>query len=198
MKRRDVLQALSAGIALTGFRAASPQQLWATARDTHDLIRRRSADRVLLVLNPHQDATVAAIAERIIPETDTPGALATRVNEFVDILLAEWFDQDDVESFLRGLLLIDVRSADTFGARFVELTEVQQDELLSSLDAEVTALGDASMSQYDHFFRRMKWLTLYGYYTSEIGAKQELAQVIIPGRYDPCAPARREGSGLWE
>ena len=31
-----------------------------------------------------------------------------------------------------------------------------------------------------------------------VGATQELAQIIIPGRYDPCGPVRRESSGVWE
>ena len=197
MHRRDVLQALSAGVALAGLRATSPEQLWARARQVHDRLR-EDADRVPLVLTAHQDATVAAIAERIIPATDTPGAAAARVNEFVDILLAEWLDADDRDRFVRGLLLVDVRASDTYGGPFTDISEDQQNNLLSSLDAEVAALRSAELSAEDHFFRRMKWFTLYGYYTSEIGTTEELAQVIIPGRYDPCAPVRRDPSGLWE
>ena len=197
MHRRDVLQALSAGVALAGLRATSPEQLSARARQIHGRLR-EDADRVPLVLTAHQDATVAAIAERIIPATDTPGATAARVNEFVDILLAEWLDAEDRDSFVRGLLLVDVRASDTYGGPFIDISEDQQIDLLSSLDAEVAALQNAKLSAEDHFFRRMKWFTLYGYYTSEIGAVEELAQVIIPGRYDPCAPVRRDPSGLWE
>ena len=120
MHRRDVLQALSAGITLAGLGATSPEKLWARAQHVHDRIR-GDADRVPLVLTPDQDATVAAIAERIIPATDTPGATDARVNEFVDILLAEWLDAEDRDSFVRGLLLVDVRASDTFGARFTEI-----------------------------------------------------------------------------
>ena len=38
------------------------------------------------------------------------------------------------------------------------------------------------------FFRRLKELTLLGYYTSEAGMKQELSVNIVPGRYEGCVP----------
>ena len=62
----------------------------------------------------------------------------------------------------------------------------------------MTAKREADLPVDDHFFQRMKWLTLYGYYTSEVGTTEELAQILIPGPYDPCGPVRRESSGLWE
>jgi len=34
----------------------------------------------------------------------------------------------------------------------------------------------------------MKWLTLTGYYTSEIGATSELHYRVVPGRFEPCYP----------
>jgi hypothetical protein len=36
------------------------------------------------------------------------------------------------------------------------------------------------------FWHQVKFLTVYGYYTSKIGVTQELRSVVIPGRYDPC------------
>jgi hypothetical protein len=38
------------------------------------------------------------------------------------------------------------------------------------------------------FFRTMKELTLLGYYTSQIGATQELKYARVPGRFDGCVP----------
>jgi hypothetical protein len=36
------------------------------------------------------------------------------------------------------------------------------------------------------FFKLMKELTLLGYFTSEIGCKQALAYVEVPGKYEGC------------
>jgi gluconate 2-dehydrogenase gamma chain len=38
------------------------------------------------------------------------------------------------------------------------------------------------------FFRTMKELTLLGYYTSQVGATQELKYAQVPGRFDGCVP----------
>ena len=198
MNRREAVQALSAAFVLPALRAMTPGELAATGRAVHARIGNGTREQGFLVLSQHQNAMVTTVAELIIPETDTPGAAAARVNAFIDVMLAEWMDEDDREQFLRGLVALDARSINTFGAPFITIDEPQQVALLKGLDAEVTAIREADLPVDDHFFQRMKWLTLYGYYTSEVGATQELAQILIPGRYDPCGPVRRESSGLWE
>ncbi len=198
MHRRDAIRALSAGLALPTLGALTPDGLLAAARAIHDRIRSAPQDQAFLVLTDHQNAMITVLAELIIPETDSPGATGALVNRFVDVMLAEWFEEDEREEFLRGLVALDGRSVSTLGAPFLALEEAQRIVLLSGLDAEVAALREAHLPTEDHFFRRMKWLTLYGYYTSEVGATEELQQVIIPARYEPCAPVRRGASGVWE
>lgn len=43
------------------------------------------------------------------------------------------------------------------------------------------------------FYRQLKELTLAGYYTSEVGATQELQWIAAPGRYDPDVPLSEIG-----
>ncbi len=198
MHRRDMLRAVSAGLALPALGALAPADLWSAARSVHQRIGRTPQDRALLILSQHQDAMVTALAELIIPQTDTAGATAAQVNRFVDVMLAEWFDATERDEFLQGLADLDVRSTNESGAPFLSLEQAQQVALLRRLDEEVTALREAGMSAGDHLLSRMKWLTLYGYYTSEVGATEELQQVIVPGTYEPCAPVRRGGSGQWQ
>ncbi len=49
-----------------------------------------------------------------------------------------------------------------------------------------TAPGDRFAPDAVHFFRTLKELTVLGYYTSEVGATQELQYTPVPGRYDAC------------
>jgi hypothetical protein len=39
--------------------------------------------------------------DQIIPETDTPGAKAARVNEFIDVILTEWANDPRAPRFSR-------------------------------------------------------------------------------------------------
>jgi hypothetical protein len=190
MNRREALLALGGAAVL-----ADP--LFAAGRS---LRARLGNGAGLKVLDPHQNDTVVTIAEMIIPATDTPGATAAKVNEFVDLALAEWFDEAERKGFLDGLAEVDARSRKRFSKDFTGCTPEQQTEMLQLLDAEVTGNRDAD-KQGQHrdptpsqrFFGNMKRVTLLGYFTSEVGQTEELHNPIIPGRYDGCVLLEQRG-----
>ncbi len=154
---------------------------------------------VLKTLNPHQNLTVTTIAEIIIPQTNTPGAKAARVNEFIDLILTEWYDEEEKSTFLTGLTDVDSRARDLHGKDFVECGEKQQVEILQALDDEIAARTEDVRRRRSHppqknFFFMMKQLTLVGYYTSQIGFEQELHGEIIPSRHAGCVPLEEEAA----
>jgi len=183
MDRRTVLQVL--GAAAVG--AGAPDELAVLGREIHRGLRPAAG---LGVLDSRQNATVVAIADLLIPATDTPGATAARVNEFIDLLLAEWYDASDRDRFLAGLADVDARARASFGKNFADGSPSEQAGLLTVLDHETARWHGSPEATRgpEPFYRRMKWLTLFGYYTSEIGAGQEQHYVMIPERYVPCAP----------
>lgn len=77
---------------------------------------------------------IVAIAEAIIPETETPGARAAQVDVFVDTLLSDHFPAEDKERFLAGLTRLEARSRRTHQMGFGELTPAQQAEMVGELD----------------------------------------------------------------
>jgi Gluconate 2-dehydrogenase subunit 3 len=183
MDRRTALRLLSAGAAVT---VGTDVEAWGRA-----LHRGLARGAPLRVLDPHQNATVVALCDTILPATDTPGAVAAQVNEFIDLLLAEWYDAPERDRFLTGLGGLDARARAAFGKDFVDGTAADRTNLLTALDDE-TARWNASPEATrgpQPFYRQMKWLTLFGYNTSEIGGEQEQHYQIVPGRYVPCAPA---------
>lgn len=157
----------------------------------------------LQALNPHQNATVIALSDRIIPSTKTPGAKAAKVNQFIDVIVADWYDEEEKESFLAGLAEVDARSQKLFGKDFVQLAPAQQDKLLTVMDGELADLyhppagyrKDRVNLLENNFFFRMKALTLTGYYTSQVGFEQELHESIIPPRHAGCAPVGEGAPG---
>jgi len=92
----------------------------------------------LRTLNPHQNATVVVLTDLIIPETDTPGAKAALVNEFIDVILTEWANDAERQNFLQGLAGIDKQSQELFGKDFVDATPQQQVTLLRAMDDYAT------------------------------------------------------------
>src|SRR6202166_3538237 len=132
MDRRDALRLLATGAALH----LSPRTLLAVLREARALL---ATPVPLRTLNPRQDATVKAMAELILPKTDTPGATDVGAGEFIDLMLTEWYDEQDRTRFLNGLSEVDQRTKDLFGKNFVEDTPDQQAEILAWLGDEVTA-----------------------------------------------------------
>jgi hypothetical protein len=177
MNRREVLLLLAG----TG---VLPDQLLAIGRTVHKRVRVGS----LRTLNPHQNETVATIAELIIPKTDTPGAREAGVPAFIDVMLADWGDDDQRQMITAGLANVDERSRAAFGKDFIGCTSQQQTEILQDLDYELARLRDTKSDTSKNFFQGMKWLTLTGYYTSEVGATTEQHFRVVPGRYEPCYP----------
>jgi Gluconate 2-dehydrogenase subunit 3 len=192
LDRREVLKLLALSSALP----ALPADLLAAFRSVHaDL----PAPPALKVLSAHQDATVVAMAELIIPRTEKPGAKDTHVNEFIDHILADWSTDEDRGRFLAGLADVDTRTQKLFNKTFVDASVDEQKEILRSLGEELAqATADlanaprgyrGSVPQPDNnFYLMFRELTLIGYFTSEPGFTQQLHQEIIPGRYDGCIP----------
>ena len=120
------------------------------------------------LFNDHELATVASIAELIIPSTDTPGARQARVAEYLDRILSD--SPETVRTpFLEGLWWTDGYARRTAGASFTELPESEQLKIVSELH-------DSSGLQLEtgrSFIRSMKVWTARIYYSTEIG-QQEL------------------------
>jgi len=191
MNRRELLRVLGASALLPALPDRSAERLGAAGRRVHA----RARSRGLQVLDPHQSETVATIAELIIPTTDTPGARAAQVHRFIDLLLAEWVTDDERASFLKGLADVDARARTAFGVDFLAATDAQRGTILTQLDAEAQPQHGAERDRRPAFFQQLKWLTVFGYCTSEVGATAELHYEVIPGSYDGCTDLRRASAG---
>jgi hypothetical protein len=194
MKRREALKLLGAATTLPVLGQITAEELAALGTWLRSSQATRPVTGQLTYLNAHQNATVTAIAELILPRTNTPGATDAGVNEFIDLIVGSWYSDRERGDFVAGLIDIDARSQ-ARGTDFVDLDEADQIALLTELEAESFALREAQEDAFaaargawnEHIFQRLKYLTLYGYYTSEEGA-EELHFRIIPGEFKGCVP----------
>ena len=138
-------------------------------------------------LTPAQARTVDAAAELVVPATDTPGARAVGVPQFIDRALGGWCDPAQAKLLREGLDGLDADAKAAHGAAFAEMTSAQQTALLTRYD-------DVRAPQR-RFFALLKELTTIGYFTSKAGATVALRYDPVPGDYRGCVPLKEIGRG---
>ena len=129
-----------------------------------------------------QRALTAAVSERIIPTTDTPGAIAAEVPAFIEMMLSEWYWPAERDTVMGGLTAMDAFARKNHGKPFAAVTHEQQDAILTL--AMQQTLPDAPKDSFEH----LRQLVIFGYYSSEIGCTVERVYVPVPGRYDGAYP----------
>jgi len=143
------------------------------------------------VLTPRQNEAVIALTELIIPATETPGAKAALVNRFVDHVLSV-ADAKDRSEFIRGLTWLDDRCRARAGKDIAAASAAELTSVLTPLAAEGAASADDAPGVA--FFHAIKSMTITGYYTSEIGLRQELGDDgrMMLGAFEGCTHSEHQ------
>ncbi len=132
-----------------------------------------------------QQALLSEVADVIIPATDTPGAKAAGVEQFIVRVMRDCYQKADQEKFYAGLAQLEADSRTNGGKTFLELDAARKHEIVKR----------ATMTNKE-FFKVMKQLTVAGYFTSEIGATKALEYLPIPGRFEGNVPMK-PGQKAW-
>ncbi len=176
MNRRDLLQIVGGAVTLEALSALTPQRLLALGEEIH-----RNAVPLARAAQP---ALIAALSERILPESDTPGAIAVGVPAFIEVIKHHWMTDEERTRLEKGLTAIDAAAQARFRGDFANLTSDQQNTLIAEWDTvrqrEPGSAADA--------YARIKDLTVYGYFTSKPIVENVLQLKRLPGRYDGCVP----------
>ncbi len=200
MNRREFLQCAavlvgSAGIPSGALALTSEQMTYLAAAD--DYVKQPAS-----LFSSRQRAIIAAAAEIIIPRTDTPGANDAGVPHFIELMVQDWFNDDERTIFMAGLKDLETRVPTEQGADFHKLDADRQLAVLEALEADASdspwyaqgmrraAPGEAP------FIGQLKELTIWGFFTSEVGAKQVLRYNPMPMKFDGHYP-RQPGDTTW-
>jgi gluconate 2-dehydrogenase gamma chain len=106
----------------------------------------RDENAAFEILTPYEARELDAVAARILPTTDTPGAREAGVIYFMDKALGS-FMSDELESIRSGLAEFESGISGTFS----ELSEAGQDKYLRTRDCT-------------HFFNRVRFMTIAGFF----------------------------------
>ncbi|WP_286233547.1 gluconate 2-dehydrogenase subunit 3 family protein [Thalassotalea sediminis] len=142
----------------------------------------KAAERRLF--SQEQFATLYAICETIIPETDTPSAAQLDVHGFVDHQLVVCHSKAEQTASLAIVTKINDIAQLQYKKLFVSLPKKQQTLVLEKLEAGEFGFSITDQQQ----FKTLKSLIVFGYLTTEIGATQVLAYQAIPGGFKGSVP----------
>ncbi len=176
--RREAIRraALLAGVAL------SPEWL--------SIVGRAQTPATKTYLTSAQSPLVSAAAERILPRTDTPGAIDVGVPAFIDRFYGEFMNPADRQLLVSALDEIEGAAKTAHGAPFAALTAAQQDAVLRSI-------ATAQQGRDPSPFGLLRSVTVLGYFTSEEVGKKVLHYDPVPGAYDGCLPIDQVGRRNW-
>jgi hypothetical protein len=126
-----------------------------------------------IFFDDHQNETLVALSDAIIPATDTPGAKAALVNRFLDLVMSS--EPLEVQrEFLGSLAYFDSRAMELYKQAFLYLTPEEKDDFLSLLayrHGKSDSGGPENVIDYGHFNTLKGWIS-DAYYSSPIGLKE--------------------------
>src|SRR5690606_8681540 len=152
-----------------------------------------------VLLTGEQMSFLDEVGEVIIPVTESSGgAKAARIGEFMDIIVKDCYSNEEQKIFLDGITLLNDRSKQEFENGFLALTADQKHDLLLKLEGEAWRYQETKKPEDPpvHYYTMIKQLTVWGYFSSEIGSTQALRHVAVPGRFDACIPLE-PGQKAW-
>ena len=148
-------------------------------------------------LTPEQIAFLDEVAETIIPTTNTPGAKAAKVGEFMQVMVTDCYEEKDQKVFSEGMAKVEDAAKAKFSKSFMDITPEERTTLFNEINKELKSYNEQKKeNDPNHYFAMMKQLTLLGYFTSEIGATKALRYVAVPGKYEGCIPYQK-GDRAW-
>jgi len=144
----------------------------------------------IFFLDQHKNL-IAALAETIIPTTDSPGAKEAGVADFIIIMLRDCTEKISQNRFIDGLKELKSYTSSSFNKTYEQCTDQEKEHVLRYFE-EMGKHSKGIVGKVENkffgesFFETLKILTVKGYCTSEAGATKGLAYLHIPGKFVGC------------
>jgi len=143
---------------------------------------------------------ITVLVDTLLPKTETPGALEMKVHRFIDLVFGKVYDNAGQKLVTAEMRAFDLNCKEKFGDAFSELSVSDRAEVLKEAEATSgnyngqvwgTAVGK---QEPVGFYRSIKSLALWGYFSSEEIGKNVLSYDPIPGEYNGCIPLADVGN----
>jgi hypothetical protein len=137
-----------------------------------------------------QATLIGELTETILPRTKTPGAKDLNIAQFIDRMIKQVLSIEDQQFFLKTMDAFETEAKVVTGKNFIDSSPEQRNKLLAKLEQEsekvpasVWGFNTKKAAGPMPFYRRVKALTLLGYFTAEEVGKNILLYDPVPGQY---------------
>ncbi|HEX3321136.1 MAG TPA: gluconate 2-dehydrogenase subunit 3 family protein [Terriglobales bacterium] len=167
LQRREILRIMALAAAAAPFPGFS-RWSFALGHESRGMEQIRPANYKPQFFSDGEYAVVERLTELIIPTDQTPGAKEAGVAEFIDFMISR--DREQQYPFRTGLSWLNAHSERLLGKPFLGLSDKEQISILEPLAYKAKYREGEEDGR--EFFRRMKEMTIMGFYTTEIGYKE--------------------------
>ncbi|XXX76194.1 gluconate 2-dehydrogenase subunit 3 family protein [Sorangium sp. So ce134] len=143
------------------------------------------------LFSPEQALLVEDLAEHILPETDSPGALSAGVPAYIEDIVLEVYDEPERRAFLQALDATGAEARAAYGRAFHEC-RADEREALVARGLEGCAPSFDTGEPWC-FFQAFRALCIEGFCQSLPGATRALQYESVPGEYHGCVPLAEVG-----
>lgn len=151
-------------------------------------------------LGEDQARFISAFVDTLLPRTDTPGALDVKTDIFLDLVFAKTYDAKAQENVVAEINKFNEECKKSHGKVFADLKEEDRMAVFKNMEAVSpkfnpkvwgTAVGEQKPVG---FYRSLKSMTLWGYFSSEEIGTKHLNYDPVPGEYRGCVPLSEIGN----
>jgi hypothetical protein len=141
-----------------------------------------------LNINGDDEALLAAIADTLIPKTDTPGALEVNAHLFTIVMVDDCQTKTDQDKYVKGLRGFDDVCKRLAGKTFTNASAEERTDILKKIDAAKDDLSDEVRT----FYNTTRRYTIEGYTASQYFMTDVKAYQLIPGpHFKGCVPVEK-------
>lgn len=153
-----------------------------------------------LFFTENEAKTISLLIDMILPRTSTPGALDVNSDIFIDKVIAEGYDKPGQESIRAEIVAFNSDCKSKYGAAFIELNEADRIDFLKTAEANSgkfnPGIWGTSIGAQEPigFYRSMKSMAIWAYFTSQEIGEHVLGYDPIPGNFEACKPVSEVGN----
>ena len=144
--------------------------------------------------------TISALIDTILPTTDSPGGLDVKADMFIDKVVAQTYDAEGQQNMRKAIAVFNATSKEKYGSVFYDLSDADKASMLQEEESKApkfnpgiwgTTVGEQKPVG---FYRSMKSMAIWAYFTSEEIGENVLSYDPIPGGYEACKPLSDVGN----